>query len=1084
MNNNEIRHQSIAASAGSGKTFQLAHRYIRLLSEGVPPDRIIALTFSRKAAGEIFDSIIGYLCAAAASPEEADRTSRRAGISALGQEGFRVLLRELLDSLHRLHISTLDSFIVGVARAFPLELGISASFQVLDENGTAAQRAWHEVLAGLFEHGCVSRAARQELLADFRQATFGRQEKNLEHKLESFIRKYLGYYRILPASRAWGQEQVLWPDGFPWQPEQGSVEIAADELEKLLAQDNLSDNALNRWRSFLDGVKGFGSDSPWSKEVEYLFKKLATDMEGLRKGEASVHINKKEYGLSREECQLALVLVEHIMATEIQSAMAETRGIYRFLDRYESFYDGMMRRQGRLTFTDIQYLLTGANRYTGGGVLSRQPGGDSAHLYIDYRLDAKLDHWLLDEFQDTSDLQWEVLRNLVDEILQDDSRQRSFFYVGDVKQAIYGWRGGNVWLFGNILALYGGSIEQKVLSTSFRSAQPVIDMVNRVFSLLPEDRLSKEVVERWGKIWQEHHCQEGAVPEKGYAALLEPCCSEGQGGVDDEARYDLVACLLKKIEPVRRGLSTAVLVRTNKCGREIADFLRRECPGVNIVHEGRAVLMDNPVVSLLLALVRFAAHPGDTFAWRHLEMSPLGSYFVRERLTREVLSLVLLHEIQENGFRLFLRHWGKKLDEVCGLDAFGRKRLADMVNAASEFDNGGERDCNAFCQFINSYEIHESPGSNAVRIMTIHQAKGLGFDVVILPDLQKVDMATALHSDFILKRDQMEKPEWMLKTPRKVVARNDAVLAPCLQAADEAACFDSLCVLYVALTRARQGLYLITSPPARNASSFPPAAFLRMQLGGEKQTEESLSGTVGGGKCNCFYERGERYWYEEEKKEGVEGGKEKEAELPAGFNEFPSRRRALLNVIPSAETRMGKSAGLLFAKAARGGRELGVAIHELFERVPWYGEVDEEELIREWFASSMAGREVKEKAVEQFRRALKSVDVQQALSRPHGDAWLWRERRFEVVLDDRWLTGIFDRVVIVRDERGKALSATVVDFKSDEVVFALEVPERAEKHRAQMSLYRDALSRILQIAPDQITLRLLFTCPGKVYDFP
>jgi ATP-dependent helicase/nuclease subunit A len=367
--------------------------------------------------------------------------------------------------------------------------------------------------------------------------------------------------------------------------------------------------------------------------------------------------------------------------------------------------------------------------------------------------------------------------------------------------------------------------------------------------------------------------------------------------------------------------------------------------------------------------------------------------------------------------------------------------------------------------------------------MTIHQAKGLGFDVVILPDLQKGDMATALYSDFILRRDRMGKPEWILKMPHKVVARNDVVLAECLQAADEAACFDALCVLYVALTRARQGLYIITSPPARNATSFPPAAFLRMQLGGEKQTEESLSGTVGGGKCNCFYERGERYWYEE-KKEGVVGGDEKEAELPAGFNEFPSRRRALLNVLPSAETGMGKSASLLFAEAAHGGRELGVAIHELFERVSWYGEVDEEELIREWLASSLARQEVKKKAVEQFRHALKSAEVQQALSRPHGDAWLWREKRFEVVLDDRWLTGVFDRVIIVRDEGGKALSATVVDFKSDEVVFALEVPGRAEKHRGQMLLYRDALSRILQIAPNQITLRLLFTCPGKVYDFP
>jgi ATP-dependent helicase/nuclease subunit A len=67
-------HVAISASAGSGKTFQLAHRYIRLMANGVSPDRIIALTFSRKAAGEIFDSVVKYLCDASSSPEQARRT--------------------------------------------------------------------------------------------------------------------------------------------------------------------------------------------------------------------------------------------------------------------------------------------------------------------------------------------------------------------------------------------------------------------------------------------------------------------------------------------------------------------------------------------------------------------------------------------------------------------------------------------------------------------------------------------------------------------------------------------------------------------------------------------------------------------------------------------------------------------------------------------------------------------------------------------------------------------------------------------------------------------------------------------------
>ena len=119
-----IGHKAISASAGSGKTFQLAHRYIELMARGVEPDRIIALTFSRKAAGEIFDSVVRYLCQAASSPEAALRTGKLINRRDMGQREFLQILRELLESLHRLHIGTLDSFTVGVAKTFPLELGI------------------------------------------------------------------------------------------------------------------------------------------------------------------------------------------------------------------------------------------------------------------------------------------------------------------------------------------------------------------------------------------------------------------------------------------------------------------------------------------------------------------------------------------------------------------------------------------------------------------------------------------------------------------------------------------------------------------------------------------------------------------------------------------------------------------------------------------------------------------------------------------------------------------------------------------------------------------------------------------------
>ena len=115
--------------------------------------------------------------------------------------------------------------------------------------------------------------------------------------------------------------------------------------------------------------------------------------------------------------------------------------------------------------------------------LSQKADGD-ARLYIDWRLDARIDHWLLDEFQDTSQVQWSVLRNLVDEAVQDPGGTRSFFYVGDAKQAIYNWRGGDSRLFREIFRHYNAAVPDTIgverLDRSYRSGGAVIAMVNRV----------------------------------------------------------------------------------------------------------------------------------------------------------------------------------------------------------------------------------------------------------------------------------------------------------------------------------------------------------------------------------------------------------------------------------------------------------------------------------------------------------------------------------------------------------------------------------------------------------------------------
>jgi len=1078
-----ISHVAISASAGSGKTFQLAHRYISLMANGVSPDRIIALTFSRKAAGEIFDSVVKYLCDAAGSPEGAGDVARRIGKPGFRQQDFMELLRRLLLSINTLHISTLDSFTVSILKSFPMELGIPAAFQIMDNDSGEAKAAGRQVLGLIFDHRRSAQAAQQAFLDSFRQATFGEETKNLDKSLDDFITGFRERYCFMPHADMWGREDTIWPGGSPWFEPADDLTAVAGELKTLLPAGDFTGKVLDNLTAIIDFCCGYGESSYWDSSLtgKSVFQSLMNGLEDLEAGTFTMSFGRREYTLSARQCQLLFMLLRHIMGLELRAALRRTQGIYQVLYQYEQLYDEMIRRRGQLTFTDAQYLLTAANEFSSGSVLSRMPEHE-ARLYIDYRLDCKLDHWLLDEFQDTSDLQWEVLRNLADEILQDASGQRSFFYVGDVKQAIYGWRGGNARLFGRILEQYQGRIEQTPLSVSFRSCQPVIDTVNHIFGSLPDDQLPEQAVDEWDNIWQEHRCQTDVVPGQGYAALLEPPCDDGETKPTDVDRYHVVASILKQIKPLDRGLSVAILVRKNDVGKDIVDHLRSECPGMPVVHEGRAAIKDNPVVSVLLSLVKFAAHPGDTFAWRHVQMSPLNEYFVKHDLHRDNLPLLLSKEIQTHGFQPFIRRWGAQLNADQQLDDFGRKRLNDLINAAGEFDRTGARDCADFLRFIDNYQLHELGTDSAIRVMTIHQSKGLGFDIVILPDLQSGNMTKASYPDFVIARDpETERPLWALKMPRAAIAGSDPVMREEVQKANETAAFDELCLLYVALTRAKQGLYMVTAFPGKTASAVTPAAFLKTQLvGAPKPTSGSVM-KMAGEEVTCLYEAGERDWYVKTPSKPEPAKRAEPLELCGEFSKQPSLRRRLLGVSPSTIEGREIRADLLFTHVTRDSIELGQAIHELFEKVSWIDEVDTEHLIQEWQETSLVSEDIKRRAVDQFRRSTASAEVRQALSSPQGDVTLWREKHFEIVLEDQWITGVFDRVTITQGPDGKPLRATILDFKSNEITDEADLAGLAENYRPQLLLYGKALSRLLQIDPSQVSLQLLLTGPGRVY---
>ncbi len=342
----------------------------------------------------------------------------------------------------------------------------------------------------------MERAAQDEFLEAYKQSTFGQESKGLSRNLDRFVQEYHQRYLLLQDARGWGSAPVIWPEGSRWLRPVPDLEASAASLEAAVEQAEWTDKTKERWRIFIQAATAFGPGSPWTRDIGYLLEKLLPVLDELDAGNAEVKLNRVNCELDKAMCADALALVRHVMAVEIVTNAEQTRGIHRILSRYEEIYHQQIRRQGRLTFDDAQLLLTQANPFGTSGVLSRDRG-KVGRLFIDDRLDARLDHWLLDEFQDTSDLQWEVLRNLADEVLQDPTGQRSFFYVGDVKQAIYGWRGGNAALFRQILDQYRAVIDERDLTTSFRSCEPIIECVNQVFDALPTNGFDAVIFARW-----------------------------------------------------------------------------------------------------------------------------------------------------------------------------------------------------------------------------------------------------------------------------------------------------------------------------------------------------------------------------------------------------------------------------------------------------------------------------------------------------------------------------------------------------------------------------------------------------------
>lgn len=836
----------VAANAGSGKTYVLTQRVLRLLLSGVTPESILCLTYTKAAAAEMRRRVSDKLAQWAVADESKLRAEltelESAPVSASTLQRARTLFAHALETPGGLKIVTIHAFCESVLHRFPLEAGVPFDFAVVEDEERLQMvlSARESVLSdGLKGHPEVASAVATlfDLMTDFAigeaidvALADGRKLRPVladRAEAKANLRKLTGFdgmgsdavLKEVVAGRLIGPADAQ--RIFSITPPKGGATFE-DELASI-DLDNPSPHHLIRLYLTKDGTvpKRFPKGD---------IKKAAPDLADrlLAEAERIAELNAR---------------LTHALLIERSEALLDVLGA--IADRYEAD----KRSRSLLDFDDLIERL---------GTLFRD-GRQAA--WVKYKLDAGITHMLVDESQDTNFDQWQVIRAITDEFFSGEGaieRPRTVFAVGDEKQSIYSFQGANPVLFGETGRDYerlaraaGKPFERVPLQTSFRTLRNILLAVDKVFA---REDIRRAVLAPEG----EPHHDTARSDAGGHVTLWQPI--QQARDTQDPDNWPLDAPKVEQgaarqvAERIAREIRTwvdsgrplgprgkavtaddvLILVQSrNALFREIIRALVQKglpTPGadrlavtthiaiLDLLALGDVVL--NPADDLqLAALLRsplFAISEDDLFAlahdrpgtlWSALEQSPLPqARDAYERLHRwrgradfdrpfEFFSRILY---AEGGLRHFHSRFGGEVDDV----------FAEFLDLALSHEQGGQPSLQGFVSTLRTRDISikrelaESGGG--VRVMTVHGAKGLESPIVIL-----ADAATRPEPS------QTAKPVYVVPDtvgPLLVHASSGSQHVPqtrALRDADEANLkAEYWRKLYVAMTRAEDELYV------------------------------------------------------------------------------------------------------------------------------------------------------------------------------------------------------------------------------------------------------------------------------------
>ena len=1012
----------IVANAGSGKTYELVTRCIKLISLKQAPEEILALTFTRKAAAEFLQKLFERLGDAAESDEKRSTLAADLGLNNIPREECILWMHQLLAALPKLSMGTMDQFFGRIVRSFPFELGIGRDFDLLDD--AAQEENLQRTLEHLFQDAAKDDVGLSELVELLRQNSLARSHASVLGGLQSSVSEMHSQIAGPSKNVPWGDAKRIWPPPkscafLSAPPLAEAAQAFSDEVEQTSGGD-LAPKLEDYLRDIVLFAKSraprAGLGTKLAKLVEYLGK----EWKFVRKyNSAALRFGNFGYLLDGGELRrVCRELHDALIGAELRSRLVSSAALYDLLRRYEAIYQQTIRSTGALTFADMMEILTGQS-----GRLKDA---------VAYRLDSRHKHWLLDEFQDTSRAQWGVIEPLVSEVLMDTSDERTFFFVGDTKQSIYGWRGGDDRLFREIFNYYNRHspkhIAEEKLGLSYRSDQAVIEVVNAVFNDVQVSaqaspfQIPLAAVERWKSGWVTHQWREEAGP--GYVRLHDLALASP---LDEKELIDreLVRLVRDEVQPLQRGLSCAVLTRSGKMAEHYAKVLQNS--GIKAITEGKfAACKANPESLALMAAVRLVASPTDRIAEQFFLASPFGCLLEgateKEKFSR--FRADALRHAAESGFAATLGGWVERAGS-----AVTSAQVTALLDAAAEFEasrsvSDGWR---TLINYLEHYRLQENEAPGAVRVMTIHQAKGLGMDVVILPELGGAkSLSQSRPNGISLVRDDAGKVLWGLNFPPSEICNADPELKTAREGLKSDHAFNELCVFYVAMTRAKHAVYCLTAETKKikNAARWLIETF------------------PAGTEADPIRQVGDKEWFSKITKDPPENPK-----VIYGHR-IDQATRSEVEAIPSSHEGEAISAEWILEGGAA--RYLGTEVHQMLAQVEWLGDLPD-------FGQSSTG------AISLVEAFLDSprADV---LRKPDGLVLLWRERAFDVEVDGLPLSGVFDRVHVLLDGAGTPTAAHIYDFKTDKGSVDLN-----EKYQDQLAAYTKAAAILLGLDTGKVS---------------